>query len=327
MPPVVVLVQLVLTIACLPRILPISVSPIASLRRRLLLRRRHPRPRPIHPRGCTGRRRHPGSWRSLHAGGHSRSWRTPGPSHPWRRPAHHRRRTHRPLSIRTCHPWSRHLRRRSGRRRHWSSSRRTLPVALRRPLSGGPLHHLPWRPHPWRRCAWRPRHWAGSELPWGWRPERSHSRHRTGRGCVSHGSCRNLRSRLHHPRGRPAHSSRRPCQPWLSLVQRCSRDSTPCGTPHPGTSRGSCGCFRPGLVRWRGPLHRHRNHLLPAQKQQPQRPPLFPLLLSFPLLRRHASQLLAITQHQVHVAIECHELANQLPPVLYRHPHTPVYVQ
>jgi hypothetical protein len=152
---------------------------------RWLLGRGHARARStIHARGCTRRRRHARSWRALHPWGHARPGRTARAAHAGGRAAHHLRRTHRPLPIRPWHAWSRHLRGRTRRRRHWPSARRTLSIALRRALPRRSLHHLAGRAHAGRRCTWGSGHRTGCVVPrgrWTWG---THSRNRTRRRRV-----------------------------------------------------------------------------------------------------------------------------------------------
>jgi hypothetical protein len=237
------------------------------------------------------RRWHPwprlSEWWRRHSRPHSRRWwpRHPGP-HLWRP---HRR-------------WSPHeLLWRCPRERSRRRSRRAE-------------RHLHLRRH--------------SRTHWGRHPlRRAHDlriRHRLGRQ-VGHRRPRDLG--LHHAGGGSTNPTYRTSEPRSCLEQRAGGHTAPSGAADARAGEGSARRrgLGAGLVgRWWA-LDGHGYYLLAAEEEEAERAALLAFTGSLGGLGgREAAKLLAIAEDEVHVAVERHELAHKLAPVLDRHPHAVV---
>jgi hypothetical protein len=174
----------------------------------------------------------------------------------------------------------RHLRPVSGRRA--ASVRRRVKASRRRhaPGVGGHRH-----PHP--------------GPPGEGRPHAAHSRHRRGRGVRAGHHVR--RRRRPDPRGRASQSRRR--------RRRRERHPAPCrpARPRQPSRRRAALLLLSGLPRpRRRALDGERQHLVAAEQDEPQDPPLRARLL-LSLARGEGPVLLAVAEDEVHVSVKGHE--------------------
>lgn len=109
---------------------------------------------------------------------------------------------------------------------------------------------------------------------------------------------------------------------------RTTRWNAPASGPSHAASRHgpAHGHARAALLRGRRPLHRQRDHVLPADQHETQSP----FLLFFSCLcfsRLELPEFFAIRQNQVHVLIEGFELANECPRVLKDDLHAVIQIR
>lgn len=214
------------------------------------------------------------------------------------------------------HPRARRLSRHIGPRR--SSGRRWTPHHRRR------RHHrplpklrreLPWRK--WsellRRCHWRHTWSSHQGLRW-----RSHSRRRLLR--VVDRRTRDLR--LHHSRSGPTNTTNRTSKSGLGLNQRPSRNPSPSATTNTGPGNAICSssCLDTGFIGRRRTLNSHGDNFFATEEEKAESAAILALFFRA-LSRWKLPELLAISENEVHVAIESHEFSDQLTAVLDRDPH------
>jgi hypothetical protein len=122
---------------------------------------------------------------------------------------------------------------------------------------------------------------------------------------------------LHHSRSGTTYSSDRSSKPRLSLNHRSSRNTTPSSPANPrpsGSSRRSSLGTR--LVGRRRPLDSHGDDLLATEENETESAAVLAVGRGLGLRGREAAELLAVAEDEVHVAVEGHELADQLSAVL-----------
>lgn len=76
------------------------------------------------------------------------------------------------------------------------------------------------------------------------------------------------------------------------------------------------------VVRGRRPLDCEADHLLAADEDEAERASELPISFGHALLGRQAAELLCFAQHHVHMPVERHEAAHQLPAVKQSDAHT-----
>ena len=126
---------------------------------------------------------------------------------------------------------------------------------------------------------------------------------------------------LHRGRRRPAEPPDRAGEPRGRLARADGRHAAARGLSR-ACARRNDSLLR--LLHWRR-LDGQRDDLLSAEQQQPKHAFNLPRL-SRTLGRRELAELLSLAQHQVHVLVERHELADELPAIGDRHAHAPVDV-
>jgi hypothetical protein len=132
---------------------------------------------------------------------------------------------------------------------------------------------------------------------------------------------------LHHAGGGSTHAAHRASEPRSCLEQRAGGHTASSGAADAGA--GECSARRRSLgarfVGRRRALDGHGDDLLAAEKEEAERAALLAVARGLGGLGgREAAELLAVAEDEVHVAVERHELAHELAPVLDRHPHAVV---
>lgn len=133
---------------------------------------------------------------------------------------------------------------------------------------------------------------------------------------------------MHHSGGGAANTADRPGEARLGLNKRCSRDTTAGSTTKAGASKGG-GSDGLGtrIIRRRRAFDGHRDDLFAAEEDKAKCAALLTLFGEVLLGDgREAAELLAVTNDEVHVAIEGHELPDELAAILDGDPHTVVDV-
>jgi hypothetical protein len=132
---------------------------------------------------------------------------------------------------------------------------------------------------------------------------------------------------LHHAGGGSTDAAHRASEPRSRLEQRAGGHTASSGAADAGA--GECSARRRSLgarfVGRRRALDGHGDDLLAAEKEEAERAALLAVARGLGGLGgREAAELLAVAEDEVHVAVERHELAHELAPVLDRHPHAVV---